>query len=205
MIKSWGLILFVIPLVIGCSDSELPPSTAALQTTVSPASPSPKIKPLRSPESQPDSFAEAINMAQDAANLAQEAKSEMAWNDVVSKWQKIILLLKAVPKTHPKYAQAQKKVKEYQKNLNYAQTMVKSYTKRENTALKASQEKLVDRIAKKYGHRPHIVILNSKKSLAISATAWNKLSEAEMSLITSYAESQGAKAIIAGKRAVWNN
>ena len=55
-----------------------------------------------------------------AASIAQSAQSNDDWNLVVSRWQRAINLLKAVPKSSANYAIAQKKVAEYQRNLAYA-------------------------------------------------------------------------------------
>ncbi len=66
-------------------------------------------------------FREAVNKATRAATLAQSAKSKEEWNVVVNEWQSAIDMMKSTPSSDPNYEIAQKKVIEYQKNLNYAQ------------------------------------------------------------------------------------
>ncbi len=94
-----------------------PPATPSPVTSqaLSSATAAPAAKP------QPDSFQNAVNSAMSAAKLAQSAKSKNDWNLVVSRWQNSINLLKAVPKSSPNHAKAQKKIAEYQRNLAYAQ------------------------------------------------------------------------------------
>ncbi|RCJ23160.1 hypothetical protein A6S26_00965 [Nostoc sp. ATCC 43529] len=70
---------------------------------------------------QTDTFREAVNKAIKAANLTQLAKSPDEWKRVMSEWQEAIALMKNVPSSSQNYAIAQRKIIEYQKNLNYAQ------------------------------------------------------------------------------------
>ncbi|MDF5712185.1 MAG: hypothetical protein PUP90_32050, partial [Nostoc sp. S4] len=70
---------------------------------------------------QTDTFREAVNKAINAANLTQSAKSSDEWKTVVSEWQGAIALMKNVSFSNPNYPVAQQKIREYQKNLNYAQ------------------------------------------------------------------------------------
>ncbi|MEH1877397.1 MULTISPECIES: hypothetical protein [unclassified Nostoc] len=70
---------------------------------------------------QTDTFREAVNKAINAANLTQSAKSPDEWKTVVSQWEVAIALMKTVPSSSPNYVVAQQKIKEYQKNLNYAE------------------------------------------------------------------------------------
>ncbi|MEH2067642.1 MAG: hypothetical protein V7K47_05630 [Nostoc sp.] len=70
---------------------------------------------------QTDTFREAVNKAINAANLTQSAKSLDEWKTVVSEWQEAIALMKNVSFSSPNYPIAQQKIREYQKNLNYAQ------------------------------------------------------------------------------------
>lgn len=68
-----------------------------------------------------DPFQQAVYRATTAANLAQLAKTKVEWKGVSRQWQDAIKLMEAVPVDSPLYTVAQKKVKEYQQNLIYAQ------------------------------------------------------------------------------------
>lgn len=70
---------------------------------------------------QIDPFQQAIYRATTAANLAKLAKTEVEWKGVSRQWQDAIKLMQAVPVDSPQYKLAQKKVKEYEQNLIYAQ------------------------------------------------------------------------------------
>ncbi|WP_334899822.1 hypothetical protein [Nostoc sp.] len=70
---------------------------------------------------QTDTFREAVSKAINAANLTQSAKSPDEWKTVVSQWQAAIALMKTVQSSSPNYLVAQQKIKEYQKNINYAE------------------------------------------------------------------------------------
>ncbi|HIK45393.1 MAG TPA: hypothetical protein IGR64_10970 [Leptolyngbyaceae cyanobacterium M65_K2018_010] len=71
-----------------------------------------------------DPFREAVNAAQNAANLAQTAKTSAEWQVVADSWAQAIALMKQVPESSPNYAVAQQKAVEYQPNLAYAQQNV---------------------------------------------------------------------------------
>ncbi|MGM3308847.1 hypothetical protein ACSQ6I_23195 [Anabaena sp. WFMT] len=87
------------------SQIQLPSKTEALTPDISPHS---------------DNFREAVNQAINAANLTQLIKSQNDWKTVANEWQKSIDMMKSVPVSSPNYAVAQKKILEYQQNLNYA-------------------------------------------------------------------------------------
>lgn len=55
------------------------------------------------------------------ASLVKLLHSPEEWNVVVNEWQSAIDMMKSTPSSDPNYEIAQKKVIEYQKNLNYAQ------------------------------------------------------------------------------------
>ena len=80
------------------------------------ASPSPENSSI-----QVNYFREAVNKATRASALAQSAKSKEEWNLVANEWESAIDMMKSIPSSDPNYEIAQKKVIEYQKNLNYAQ------------------------------------------------------------------------------------
>lgn len=70
---------------------------------------------------QTDTFREAVNQAISAAKLNQSAKYPDDWKIVTSQWESAIALMKTVPSSSPNYVVAQQKIKEYQRNLNYAE------------------------------------------------------------------------------------
>lgn len=83
--------------------------------------PAPIVSQSPSPQSEP--FRRAVNDAMSAAKLTQSAQSQEDWNLVIHQWQQAIALMNAVPVSSPHYAVAQKKVGEYQKNLDYASSV----------------------------------------------------------------------------------
>lgn len=70
---------------------------------------------------QTATFREAVNKAINAAKLTQSAKSPDDWKIVTSEWKAAIALMKSVPSSSPNYIVAQQKIREYQRNLNYAE------------------------------------------------------------------------------------
>ncbi len=100
-----------------------PPSPPPSPSPLTPAAPPPSPVTLASPET--DVFQEAENKAISAKNIAQIAQTKEDWTLVANRWQQAINLIKAVPKSHPKYALAQKQLAEYQTGLNNAQKQLK--------------------------------------------------------------------------------
>ena len=100
-----------------------PPSPPPSPSPLTPAAPPPSPVTLASPET--DAFQEAENKAISAKNIAQIAQTKEDWTLVANRWQQAINLIKAVPKSHPKYALAQKQLAEYQTGLNNAQKQLK--------------------------------------------------------------------------------
>lgn len=70
---------------------------------------------------QNDPFAESINFATQAANLAQSANSKQDWDEVAALWVQAVAWMQAVPPGNPRRAFAEKKVVEYMRNLVYSQ------------------------------------------------------------------------------------
>jgi hypothetical protein len=121
------LIILLIPLVaVGIYlFSRLPELKETIPVAIDSQSPSATPTPIASTSSatsspQHDFFGEAVNKAMSAATITQSATSKDDWNLVASQWQEAIALMKAVPGSSPNYALAQKKVVEYQPNLDYA-------------------------------------------------------------------------------------
>jgi hypothetical protein len=117
-------LLFLLGLLSGCSSTAIsevkqpsPTPSVTIETPVV-SVPSPSVS-ISSSES--DFFRLAVNQATNAANLVQSAKSQDQWKQVVTLWQEAINFMKKVPPSHQKYALSQKKIKEYQNNLTYAQ------------------------------------------------------------------------------------
>lgn len=65
----------------------------------------------------PPYFRNAVNHGMEAANLSQNAKNTQEWEKVAQKWNLALTQMKNVPVTDPNYDTAQKKVVEYQLNL----------------------------------------------------------------------------------------
>lgn len=65
-------------------------------------------------------FKEAIALATSATKLTASAKTDRDWKTVETKWRKAISLLKSVPPKDVNYQLAQKKLPEYQQNLDVA-------------------------------------------------------------------------------------
>jgi hypothetical protein len=104
------------------------------ETSTTPASPVAKVKatPSATPKrpvktvaslstapTKPDNknYEEAIDIAAGAATITKSAVSREDWTLVVSQWQQAIGLIKAVPKSNPNHADAQKKLTQYQSFL----------------------------------------------------------------------------------------
>ncbi|WP_413160752.1 hypothetical protein ACL6C3_19780 [Capilliphycus salinus ALCB114379] len=85
---------------------------------------SPKIeteKPEVIPPQVPDeNFKKGIENATNASVLVQTAKSKNEWEFVETQWQNAIDYMKQVQPDDPNYEAAQKRVVQYQKNLEYA-------------------------------------------------------------------------------------
>lgn len=120
-------IIFSIPLGIYFSSefSEILRSTSKSSTQIPSkpvlVTPSPVTSESPTVLLQTDRFREAVRKAINAANLTQSAKSPDEWKTVVSQWQAAIALMKTVESSSPNYLVAQQKIKEYQKNINYAE------------------------------------------------------------------------------------
>ncbi|MEG4804020.1 hypothetical protein QUB63_07000 [Microcoleus sp. ARI1-B5] len=119
---------------VGCSPPK-PPNTAAASSPIASSSvlaqpptsvlaknPNKTKKSLSVPSCpQNDGFAESVNFATQAANLAQSANSKQEWDEVAALWVQAVAWMQAVPPGSPRRAFAEKKVIEYMKNLVYSQ------------------------------------------------------------------------------------
>ncbi|MEG3863712.1 hypothetical protein, partial [Microcoleus sp. herbarium12] len=119
---------------VGCSPPK-PPNTAAPSssiassavlaqppTSVLAGNPNKTQKSISVPScAQNEPFADSVNFATKAANLAQSANSKQEWDEVAAQWVQAVAWMQAVPPGSPRRAFAEKKVTEYMKNLVYAQ------------------------------------------------------------------------------------
>ncbi|MEG5139531.1 MULTISPECIES: hypothetical protein [unclassified Microcoleus] len=122
-----------IALTAGCSQPNQPNSPRASNTTEPAAlaelpssvlakNPKKNQKALSASScTQNDPFAESINFATQASNLAQSANSKEEWDEVAALWVQAVAWMQAVPPGSPRRAFAEKKVIEYTKNLVYSQ------------------------------------------------------------------------------------
>ena len=67
------------------------------------------------------SYEDAISQALAAVDESKTAVSHDEWNDAAKSWDEAISLMKRVPESNENYTEAQNKIDEYQRNLEYAQ------------------------------------------------------------------------------------
>ncbi len=67
-----------------------------------------------------DSFAEAVRIAQDAAEAGVRASTSENWYALAVQWKQASELMASVPASHPRYDIAQNRVKQYRQNSEYA-------------------------------------------------------------------------------------
>jgi hypothetical protein len=65
-------------------------------------------------------YAQAINFAIQASEKAKTAQQEAEWNNVKQLWQESLSALQSIPEGSTKYTEAQTKISEYTKNLEYS-------------------------------------------------------------------------------------
>lgn len=123
----------VLVLTGGCSPPKPPINTTTsspiapveqnqLSRAVEAKNPNKPQKSVSAPScTQNDPFAESINFATQAANLAQSANSKQDWDEVAALWVQAVAWMQAVPPGNPRRAFAEKKVVEYMRNLVYSQ------------------------------------------------------------------------------------
>jgi len=106
----------------GASNTIEPAALAEPPTSVLALNPNKTRKTLSAPScTQNDPFAESINFATQASNLAQSANSKEDWDEVAALWVQAVAWMQAVPPGSPRRAFAEKKVIEYMRNLVYSQ------------------------------------------------------------------------------------
>lgn len=68
------------------------------------------------------SYKDAIDQALDAVDKSQTASTSAEWRNAAAAWDEATVLMKRVPESNENYAEAQGKISEYQRNLEYAQS-----------------------------------------------------------------------------------
>lgn len=68
------------------------------------------------PPTEPDPFAQAVSLAQSAAEDGQTASTTAEWLDLAARWQRASDLMAAVPTDDPRYDTAQQRVEAYREN-----------------------------------------------------------------------------------------
>ncbi|WP_009634189.1 retropepsin-like aspartic protease family protein [Synechocystis sp. PCC 7509] len=84
-------------------------------------SPLPQATKLPSSPVETDRFEMALDKAYGALTISQSAQGAEDWRLIALQWSEAIALMKTVPVRSPYKAIAQKKIIQYQQNLNYAQ------------------------------------------------------------------------------------
>lgn len=123
----------------GCSGENIITSSNSNQSNATPAtvnsttsaskSTASTNKPAALPNNKQATIAEvsdknyqlALDKAESAINISQSAQSPDDWQLAARRWQKAIELMKNVPDSNSNYAQAKKKIVEYQRYLTQAQ------------------------------------------------------------------------------------
>ncbi len=101
--------------------SDPPPPTSAATSATPLATLAPAIEQtVTASPVQADPFVLGTENALQASKLVQVAKTKAEWQQVADYWGSAVTFMQTVPASHPKYAIAQKKVIEYQSNLDYA-------------------------------------------------------------------------------------
>lgn len=121
-----GLSLSILLIVVGWVLSEwLEPKlnavipSQALNSTKS--SQTPKTSPTSVSPAKPDSFVEAVRLAEQAAAAGRTVQSSAQWLDVAAKWERASDLMAAVEPEDHRYKTAQDRVILYRKNSEAAQ------------------------------------------------------------------------------------
>ncbi|MDM9584690.1 retropepsin-like aspartic protease [Nostoc sp. GT001] len=122
-------------LCVACSEDKLNTATggdeqptpigdlAPVQPTVEPVRPaaSPEAQPLDPFESEPSLFEIGRDKAVGAWSISQSAQSPDDWKLVASQYKEAIALMQKVRRQSPEFAIAQTKIKEYRRQVKYAQ------------------------------------------------------------------------------------
>ncbi len=108
----------------GESVSASPPTSATPAvvdtTSAAPTAESPESTEVSS-SPQSDYYQRAIDRASSAFTISQAAQSQDDWNLAANRWQQAIALLEQIAPDNPNHGEAQTKLAEYRRNLDYAQ------------------------------------------------------------------------------------
>ena len=123
----------------------------------------------------PNSFSQAVNKAQEAANSSKSTNTISDWLQVSKLWNEAIKLMEEVPIGSSYYGMAQQKISEYELNREYAQKNAKilDFVPKERN----SSEKWMF-LSKSYNNGYIFVDLNSKiedNTYGKSITVWTLL------------------------------
>ncbi|MBD1913490.1 MULTISPECIES: hypothetical protein [unclassified Leptolyngbya] len=91
----------------------------AFQVATAPKQP-PQVNAKIAMPPEVDHFRDGVNQAMQAAQQTQAATTPEQWTQVVELWEGAIASMQNVPLNNEKYATAQQKAEEYEKNLAYA-------------------------------------------------------------------------------------
>jgi YVTN family beta-propeller protein len=125
-VRLFDLLLLSFPLLVVFSSMQiwsryLSGSSQTSLSTIAPSELDKKTPVAISPRAQepakPDPYNLAIKQASDAVKQGEIAQSRQEWRKVIDTWGQAIAQLKSVPTSHPKYAIAQEKLEQYERNL----------------------------------------------------------------------------------------
>ena len=144
-LSSTGILpIILVSIICGCSFVEKPQANSSTPSPIATSTQTP------SPSPQPDSFREAVSKAMKVAVNVQSAKSLEDWNEIARQWMEVIDLLKTLPSSSSNYEIAQKKIMEYQKNLDYATQQVSRLDPFNQATQKAKKAANLTQTAKSY-------------------------------------------------------
>ena len=123
--KNWTLTILFLTLTVGCSASVFHPrlqGAGVLGLTLPQRIQLPKFPNFFSNScSSSDPFAASLQFAQRASHLTKSAKTKENWDEVAQLWVQAVGWMHAVPTNSPKRPFAEKKVREYMKQLTISQ------------------------------------------------------------------------------------
>ncbi|MEG4228013.1 hypothetical protein QUA35_17350 [Microcoleus sp. N9_B2] len=170
-----------IALTAGCSQPNQPNSPGASNTIEPAALAEPPTSVLAKNANQAqksvsvasctrnDPFAESVNFATEASNLAQSANSKQDWDEVAALWVQAVAWMQAVPPGSPRRAFAEKKVIEYMRNLVYSQQQA-SATRSQASTVSFSSDLLNEQLELYLSYvatvgPPDVLIVGSSRAL----------------------------------------
>lgn len=120
-----GSLIFILVLLLGgiwayqTWISSLPSDSTDLPAD-DPSTPN-ETSPPPPPPTQVDSFAQAVNLAEQASFAGQTAETRAEWLDLAAKWQRAADLMAQVPSEDPRYQTARDRTQLYRQNSQVAQ------------------------------------------------------------------------------------